>query len=232
MRRLRYSLRTIITRKRWTSSTRCAARRRASGKRSWATSRAGRRRIEVRVRPFSAWPFVTEVASRAQRRPSGRRRRRYASTSASTRSARTGTSSSATTCRRVRSCRRRGFSRHCSCITSCMGARRSRWVFPVRGPLSSPLLAPLMPCVLRPSSATEQQQTVLAKQEAVFERLTHFAVWVQDCTKVCDSVALDARAGRDAARRHLVALWVREDSESERYSLGAPSESSHVFHPV
>ena len=40
---------------------------------------------------------------------------------------------------------------------------------------------------------------------------------------------LDAREKRDAARRHLVALWVKADEESERYSLAAPSENSHVF---
>ena len=58
MRRPQYNLRIITIPKRWTSSTLCAARRRASGKRSWATSRAGRRRIEVRVPPFSPYPFL------------------------------------------------------------------------------------------------------------------------------------------------------------------------------
>ena len=39
--------------------------------------------------------------------------------------------------------------------------------------------------------AAEQQQTMLGKQEAVFERLTHLAVGVQDCTVHCTSVELD-----------------------------------------
>ena len=57
---------------------------------------------------------------------------------------------------------------------------------------------------------------MLGKQEAVFERLTHLAVGVQDCTVHCTSVELDARAGRDTARRALVALWVREaDADPE-----------------
>ncbi len=70
---------------------------------------------------------------------------------------------------------------------------------------------------------------MVQKQDAVFSRLTNFAVWVQDCTKFCETVELDARESRDAARRHLVALWVKADEDTERYSLAAPSENSHVF---
>ncbi|RPD54504.1 hypothetical protein L227DRAFT_511669 [Lentinus tigrinus ALCF2SS1-6] len=76
---------------------------------------------------------------------------------------------------------------------------------------------------------TQQVQIMVQKQDAVFARLTNFAVWVQDCTKFCETVELDARESRDGARRHLVALWVKADEESERYSLAAPSEHSHVF---
>ena len=67
------------------------------------------------------------------------------------------------------------------------------------------------------------------KQDAVFQRLTSFAVWVQNCTRHCEAVELETRESRDAARRVLVALWVRADDECERYSLAAPSESSHIF---
>ena len=70
---------------------------------------------------------------------------------------------------------------------------------------------------------------MVQKQEAIFERLTNFAVWVQNCTQECSMVELDAREKRDAARRHIVELWVKADEESERYSLAAPSENSHVF---
>ncbi|RDX44278.1 hypothetical protein OH76DRAFT_1359858 [Lentinus brumalis] len=76
---------------------------------------------------------------------------------------------------------------------------------------------------------TQQVQIMVQKQDAVFARLTNFAVWVQDCTKFCETVELDARESRDAARRHLVALWVKADEDTERYSLAAPSENSHVF---
>ena len=84
------------------------------------------------------------------------------------------------------------------------------------------------------SRISERQLTVFAKQVAVFERLTDVAAWVQDCTKkVCDSITLNARAERNAARRHLVPLWVREVSESERYTITLPlSEGSQVFHPA
>ena len=70
---------------------------------------------------------------------------------------------------------------------------------------------------------------MIQKQDAVFQRLTNFAVWVQECTKHCEMVELEARESRDTARRQLVALWVRADEECERYSLVAPSETSHVF---
>ncbi|KAH9854485.1 hypothetical protein C2E23DRAFT_858610 [Lenzites betulinus] len=77
---------------------------------------------------------------------------------------------------------------------------------------------------------TQQVQIMMQKQEAVFQRLTRFAVWVQDCTRHCAAVEREARAGRDAARRALVALWVRADGDSETYSLAAPGEHAHVFH--
>ncbi len=70
---------------------------------------------------------------------------------------------------------------------------------------------------------------MVQKQDAVFQRLTNFAVWVQECTRNCEMVELQQRESRDAARRLLVALWVRADEESEQYSLVAPSENSHVF---
>ena len=69
------------------------------------------------------------------------------------------------------------------------------------------------------------------KQEAVFQRLTSIAVWVQDCTRHCETVELETRARRDAARRELVALWVRADADSETFSLVAPDEHAHVFQP-
>ena len=47
MRRLQYNLRIITIPKRWTSSTQCAGRRRAGGKRSPAASQGGRRRTAV-----------------------------------------------------------------------------------------------------------------------------------------------------------------------------------------
>ncbi|KAI0801516.1 hypothetical protein C8Q74DRAFT_1192389 [Fomes fomentarius] len=76
---------------------------------------------------------------------------------------------------------------------------------------------------------TQQVQVMVQKQDAVFQRLTNFAVWVQECTKNCEMVELQQRESRDAARRQLVALWVRADEECEQYSLVAPSENSHVF---
>ncbi|KAI8980613.1 hypothetical protein BD414DRAFT_420307 [Trametes punicea] len=78
---------------------------------------------------------------------------------------------------------------------------------------------------------TQQVQVMIQKQEAVFQRLTSFAVWVQDCTKHCEAVELETRESRDAARRQLVALWVQADEDSETYSLLAPGERSHVFQP-
>ncbi|KAH9884647.1 hypothetical protein C8Q73DRAFT_796163 [Cubamyces lactineus] len=78
---------------------------------------------------------------------------------------------------------------------------------------------------------TQQVQTMIHKQEAVFQRLTSIAVWVQNCTRHCETVELETRARRDAARRELVALWVRADSDSETFSLGAPGEHAHVFQP-
>ncbi|KAI0640312.1 hypothetical protein C8Q77DRAFT_126401 [Trametes polyzona] len=79
---------------------------------------------------------------------------------------------------------------------------------------------------------TQQVQIMTQKQDAVFQRLTAFAVWVQDCTKHCEAVELESRASRDAARRQLVALWVRADEDAGTFSLAAPSENAHVFHPT
>ncbi|KAI0658280.1 hypothetical protein C8Q70DRAFT_1054883 [Cubamyces menziesii] len=78
---------------------------------------------------------------------------------------------------------------------------------------------------------TQQVQIMVHKQEAVFQRLTSIAVWVQDCTRHCETVELETRARRDAARRELVALWVRADADSETFSLVAPDEHAHVFQP-
>ena len=75
---------------------------------------------------------------------------------------------------------------------------------------------------------TEQVQVMVQKQEAIFERLTNFAVWVQNCTQECSMVELDAREKRDAARRHIVELWVKADEANENYSLVAPSMSVHM----
>ncbi|KZT02073.1 uncharacterized protein LAESUDRAFT_763181 [Laetiporus sulphureus 93-53] len=55
---------------------------------------------------------------------------------------------------------------------------------------------------------TQQVQAMLQKQVAVFERLTHFAVGIQECTAYCESVEQDARASRDVARRYAVSLWM------------------------
>ncbi|CDO76915.1 hypothetical protein BN946_scf184398.g3 [Trametes cinnabarina] len=76
---------------------------------------------------------------------------------------------------------------------------------------------------------TQQVQLMIQKQEAVFARLTNFAVWVQNCTEHCQTVELESRENRDTARRQLVALWVEADGDSETYSLVAPGERSHVF---
>ncbi|KAJ2958593.1 hypothetical protein NUW54_g14527 [Trametes sanguinea] len=78
---------------------------------------------------------------------------------------------------------------------------------------------------------TEQVQLMIQKQEAVFARLTNFAVWVQNCTEHCQTVELEARENRDTARRQLVALWVQADENSETYSLAAPGQRSHIFQP-
>ncbi|KAI0370121.1 hypothetical protein BV20DRAFT_1036130 [Pilatotrama ljubarskyi] len=78
---------------------------------------------------------------------------------------------------------------------------------------------------------TQQVQIMIQKQDAVFQRLTSFAVWVQNCTKHCETVELETRESRDAARRQLVALWVKTDEDTETYSLAAPGEHSHVFQP-
>ncbi|KAI0352215.1 hypothetical protein OH77DRAFT_809461 [Trametes cingulata] len=77
---------------------------------------------------------------------------------------------------------------------------------------------------------TQQVQIMMQKQDAVFQRLTSFAVWVQNCTQHCEAVERETRASRDAARRTLVALWVKADEDTETYSLAAPGENSHVFH--
>ncbi|KAI0328452.1 hypothetical protein GY45DRAFT_1347188 [Cubamyces sp. BRFM 1775] len=79
---------------------------------------------------------------------------------------------------------------------------------------------------------TQQVQIMVHKQEAVFQRLTSIAVWVQNCTRHCETVELETRARRDAARRELVALWVRADEDSETFSLVAPGEHAHVFQPT
>ncbi|KAI9069688.1 hypothetical protein FKP32DRAFT_48084 [Trametes sanguinea] len=78
---------------------------------------------------------------------------------------------------------------------------------------------------------TQQVQLMIQKQEAVFARLTNFAVWVQNCTEHCQTVELEARENRDTARRQLVALWVQADENSETYSLAAPGQRSHIFQP-
>ncbi|OSD01130.1 hypothetical protein PYCCODRAFT_1504512 [Trametes coccinea BRFM310] len=78
---------------------------------------------------------------------------------------------------------------------------------------------------------SQQVQLMIQKQEAVFARLTNFAVWVQNCTEHCQTVELEARDNRDTARRQLVALWVQADENSETYSLAAPGQRSHVFQP-
>ncbi|KAI1786829.1 hypothetical protein LXA43DRAFT_752607 [Ganoderma leucocontextum] len=75
---------------------------------------------------------------------------------------------------------------------------------------------------------TQQVQVMIQKQDAIFARLTNFAVWVQNCTQECAMVELEAREKRDAARRHIVQLWVRADEETESFSLVAPSMGVHV----
>ncbi|KAL6304846.1 hypothetical protein BKA93DRAFT_251714 [Sparassis latifolia] len=60
---------------------------------------------------------------------------------------------------------------------------------------------------------TTQMQIMLQKQEAVFERLTDFAVAVQNFTKHSESVHREMRHKRDAARRKLVALWMNDISD-------------------
>ena len=69
---------------------------------------------------------------------------------------------------------------------------------------------------------------MVQKQDAMFERLTNFAVWVQKCEGFCKTVELDAREKRDAARRHIVQLWVRADEETESFSLVAPGMGVHL----
>ena len=69
---------------------------------------------------------------------------------------------------------------------------------------------------------------MVQKQEAIFARLTNFAVWVQNCTQECAMVELEAREKRDAARRHIVQLWVRADEETESFSLVAPGVGVNV----
>ncbi|CCM03817.1 uncharacterized protein FIBRA_05966 [Fibroporia radiculosa] len=56
---------------------------------------------------------------------------------------------------------------------------------------------------------TQQVQVMVQKQLAIFERLTQFAVGIQDCTINCESVQQDAKAQRDTARRQLVSLWMK-----------------------
>ncbi|KAH9914904.1 uncharacterized protein BXZ73DRAFT_106413 [Epithele typhae] len=72
----------------------------------------------------------------------------------------------------------------------------------------------------------QQQQIMTLKQEAVYQRLTTFAVWVQNCTRHCESVARDAHESRDRARRELVALWVRADDDCETFSLAARASAA------
>ncbi|OCH90520.1 hypothetical protein OBBRIDRAFT_730604, partial [Obba rivulosa] len=59
---------------------------------------------------------------------------------------------------------------------------------------------------------TQQSQIMLQKQDAVFARLTTFAVGVQNCTVHCESVERGAKDKRDSARRYLVSLWMSDGS--------------------
>ena len=70
---------------------------------------------------------------------------------------------------------------------------------------------------------SEQQQTMMGKQEAVFEHLTNLAVCVQNCTKLCEATELDSREARDAARRRLVGLWVHVEEARRDASSGTQS---------
>lgn len=58
-----------------------------------------------------------------------------------------------------------------------------------------------------------QMQIMLQKQEAIFQRLTTFAIWVQNFTAQAESMHQEMREKRDAARRKLVALWMNEHSD-------------------
>ncbi len=69
---------------------------------------------------------------------------------------------------------------------------------------------------------------MIQKQDAIFSRLTNFAVWLQNCAQECAMVELEAREKRDAARRHIVQLWVMADEETENFSLVAPGVGVHV----
>ena len=109
-----------------------------------------------------------------------------------------------------------------------MGITRTSVLFlPLHSYPPTPALA--LRKLTRARAHAAQVKIMVQKQDAVFERLTNFAVWVQECTKYCRMVEFEAHESRDAARRMLVALWVRADDECERYSLAAPSESSHIF---
>ncbi|KAL6304847.1 hypothetical protein BKA93DRAFT_825454 [Sparassis latifolia] len=54
----------------------------------------------------------------------------------------------------------------------------------------------------------KEMEVMLQKQEAVFQRLTALAVWVQDFTKHSETVCQDVRVKRDRARHKLVVLWM------------------------
>jgi len=70
----------------------------------------------------------------------------------------------------------------------------------------------------------QQMQIMLQKQEAVFARLTAFAVGVQNCTVHCETVERGAKDRRDSARRYLVSLWMNDGSPT--LSSGASAISS------
>ena len=64
---------------------------------------------------------------------------------------------------------------------------------------------------------------MLNKQEAIFSRLTDFAVWIQNETVDCESVARQALLNRNGARRQLVQLWMSNYGWPGRTSSLAPS---------
>ena len=56
---------------------------------------------------------------------------------------------------------------------------------------------------------TEESNNIAGQQDRVFELLTNVALCIGDCFMLCEKEALDERESLDAARRHLVALWVK-----------------------